>query len=103
MNATSFCDTMAGELDSWKGKLAGIAQSLNEVSLEDKHKISPQVNEIGTIVRELEENIEKLRTECPADWELQAKDLNTKLGEVRRKWEILEMVAPGRRQEKSNL
>jgi hypothetical protein len=102
MDATSYCNTVVDELTTWKGKLDSVILKLDKNPGEVRDKISPQVNEIRLMVTEIEDRIDTLRTECPKDWVSEKKVLDTKLGKVRAKWEVLSMLPPGRRLEKTN-
>lgn len=54
-----------------------------------KEKVFPQINDIYVIVEELDDRIERLKRECPIQWEPDKIELKTK-------WEdVWKNVSPG--------
>ena len=57
------------------------------LSSGDREKVLPNIQDINMIVTELEEKIESLKTECPADWSPQKKEIDDAHVDMRSKYE----------------
>jgi predicted nuclease with TOPRIM domain len=96
MELTEYCDGVAGELSTWRGKVDEVVKRLDHVSSGDKAKVYPHVNELHMVMEELDDRIKKLRTQCPTSWEPEKAEMEGKFFHLRRTWEgVWENVSPG--------
>lgn len=83
MDVTSYCDNVAQELVGWKAKVYDIVRRLDKVSSGDKEKVLPQVNDLHTLIEELDDRIARLKRECPAEWSPDKIELDSKLTSIK--------------------
>lgn len=69
MDVKSYCDSLTIELTAWKAKIYDVIRRLEKVPSGHKEKVFPQINDIYVIVEELDDRIERLKKECPIQWE----------------------------------
>jgi hypothetical protein len=54
-------------MTAWKAKLYDIMRKVDKIGTTEKEKILPNVTNLHMLLEEMEERVEKLKTECPAD------------------------------------
>jgi len=69
MDVNTYCDNLAIELTGWKAKVYDIVRKMDKMSSGDKEKVVPEVNELHMIIEELDDRVERLKKECPTEWE----------------------------------
>ena len=87
MEVKDFCKGMEMELTAWKAKVYDAIRKVDTLSSKDRDKILPNIQDINMIVTELEDKIESLKTECPADWSPQKKEIDNAHVDMRSKYE----------------
>ena len=87
MDVNSYCDNLSVELGGWKEKVGQIAQRLDRMPSGDKEKVVPQVNELHALIEELDDRIGRLRRECPAEWQPDKIELDTKVERIKSTYE----------------
>jgi len=93
MELQSYCDNIATELMGWKVKVYDIVRKLDKMPTGDKEKVVPQVNELHTLIEELTDRIDRLKKECPAQWEPDKMELEGKISTLNHTWEqVMEKV-----------
>ena len=93
MEALDFCKGIEMELTAWKAKVYDAIRKVERLSSGDREKVLPNIQDINIIVTELEDKIEALKTECPADWSPQKKEINDAHVDMRSKYEeTMEMI-----------
>ena len=96
MDVQSYCDGLSVELTGWKGKVNEIVQRLDGMPSGDKTKVVPQVNELHALIEELDDRIERLKRECPTEWEPDRIELESKVQHIKTTWEdVWQNVSPG--------
>lgn len=95
MDAKSYCDTINHQLTGWKATIYDTILATEKLKEADKEKVQPVIDNLNTIVAELNKNIEQLRTECPADWSPQKKTIDSKLDELKKGFEQLSQKMDG--------
>jgi len=68
MDVNSYCENLTKELGAWKQKVEEIVQRVDKLSSGDKGKVLDQVNDLHALIEQLEDRIERLKNECPAEW-----------------------------------
>ena len=79
----SYCDNVVTELSVWKAKIYDVVRKIDKVSSGDKAKLVDQVNDLHIFIEELENRIDRLRSECPLDWKPDQIEMETKFTQVR--------------------
>jgi hypothetical protein len=87
MDVRDFCKGMEMELTAWKAKFYDAIRKVDTLSSKDRDKILPNIQDINMIVTELEAKIESLKTECPAEWSPQKKEIDNAHVDMRSKYE----------------
>ena len=86
MEAKSYCDSVGIELTGWKVKLYDVIRRTESLSDGDKKKVSPTVAELNALVDDLNERIELLARECPAEWGGHKDEIEGKISRLNDKW-----------------
>jgi len=94
MEVQSYCDSLSIELTGWKAKIYDVVRELDKVSTGDKQKVAPMVNELHMVIEEITDRIDKLKKECPTQWEPEKTELEGKFSHLKKKWEeVIQNVA----------
>lgn len=86
MDAKSYCDSMEIELTGWKAKIYDTIRKTDKLSAGDKDKVEPMIQDLYAIMDELDERLELLEKECPADWTSQRKEIEEKMSKMDTAW-----------------
>ncbi len=86
MDAKSYCDSMEIELTGWKAKIYDAIRKTNKLPTGDKDKVEPMIQDLHAIMDELDERLELLEKECPADWTSQRKEIEEKMSKMDTAW-----------------
>ena len=96
MDVKSYCDNLSMELTGWKAKIYDVVRQLDKVSSGDKQKVVPMVNELHMFIEEISDRIDRLKKECPNQWEPDKIELEGKFSQLERKWkDVSQDVSPG--------
>jgi hypothetical protein len=68
MDIKYYCESMYSELTGMKARLYDILRVIDQMPVEARAKIRPQTSELHILVGDLSRRIDRLMTECPADW-----------------------------------
>ena len=82
MDVNSYCENLTKELGGWKQKVEVIVDRVDKLSSGDKGKVLDQVNDLHSLIEQLEDRIERLKNECPAEWSPDKIELDSKLTEI---------------------
>jgi predicted nuclease with TOPRIM domain len=95
MDVNAYCDGLTVELNGWKAKVGDIVQRLDKMPSGDKEKVVPQVNELHALIEELDDRVERLKRECPTEWEPDKIELESKVERIQTAWEdVWQNVSP---------
>jgi hypothetical protein len=86
MEAKSYCDSVKIELTQWKAKLYDVIRKTESLSVDDKNKVGPTVDDLNGIVDDLNGRIDLLSRECPAEWSSQKNEIESKISQIDDKW-----------------
>ena len=89
MDAKSYCDTINNQLTGWKATIYDAILATQKLKDTDKDKVQPLLDSLNSITIELNKSLEQLRTECPADWSPQKKNIEGKMDELKSAFEQL--------------
>lgn len=79
MEIYDYCKNVNMELTVWKARLYDVISKIDHLPTGDKQRMYEEVNGLHIIMSELEERIEKLRTECPVEWKPTREEINVRL------------------------
>ena len=68
MEIKDYCGTLATELGTWRAKVSDVTRKFDKVSIGDKQKVVPMVNELHMVLEELDDRVERLKRECATQW-----------------------------------
>ncbi len=68
MEINDYCKGVNSELTGWRTRLYDVISKIEHLPTGDKQRMYEEVNGLHIIMAELEERIERLRTECPTEW-----------------------------------
>lgn len=68
MDIEYYCESMYSELTGMKARIYDILRVIEKMPRETQAKIRPQTHELDIMVGDLSRRIDRLMTECPADW-----------------------------------
>jgi hypothetical protein len=69
MELKDFCKGLEHELTAWKAKLFDMQRKIDTLSSADKQRMLANVEDLRMLVVEVDDRIDRLRTECPTDWD----------------------------------
>ena len=87
MDVKDYCRGMESEMTAWKAKLYDVMRKVDELGSAEKEKILPNVEDLRMLLGEMEDRVEKLKTECPSDWSPVKKDIEDGTVDMRGKYE----------------
>ena len=86
MDAKSYCDSVRIELTQWKAKLYDVIRKTESLSADNTSKVGPTVDELNGIVDDLNDRIDLLSQECPAEWGGQKDEIDGKISKLNDGW-----------------
>lgn len=86
MDLKSYCDRMEIELTDWKARIYDVIRKTNNLSAGDKEAVDPMIQDLRNIMDGLDERLEMLERECPADWSSQRKEIEAKMSNMDTAW-----------------
>lgn len=84
MEIKDYCKYVERELLLWQEKLNNIVNQMDNVSTGAKQGMYQEVNGLHIILEEMNERIQKLRSECPVSWKPQREDMTPTLPGMKR-------------------
>jgi len=86
MDAKVYCDSVGIEFAGWKAKLYDVIRKTDSLAAGDKEKVGSTLAELHEIVDDLNQRIEWLSRECPADWAGPKEGIEEKICQLNDKW-----------------
>ena len=80
MDAKYFCTTMMSDLVALKARAYDIVSTVEK--MPNKEKVAPKLQSLHKMISELGGKIDKLNTQCPADWSSMRKEIEQKRQEI---------------------
>ena len=90
MDPKYYCESMYAELTGMKARLYDILRVIDQMPVEARARIRPQTSELHILVGDLSRRIDRLMTECPADWskaKMEIEELKDQLTEKINWWD----------------
>lgn len=75
MDTREFCNTLSADLAGWKARMYDIISHVETLPAFDRQYFSPDVNALRALIEEIEDDIRKLKVECPVDASVYAKGI----------------------------
>ena len=69
MEIKDFCRGIEHELTAWKAKLFDMQRKIDALPSADKQRMLNNVEDLRMLVVEVDDRIDRLRTECPTTWD----------------------------------
>jgi hypothetical protein len=85
MDVKQYCNDRGAELSIWKKELHDVLNTVETLPARDKELASPQIAGLRTLIEDINVKIEKLKNECPLDWNAMASEIQRSATELRRK------------------
>jgi hypothetical protein len=89
MDAKSYCNSVGIELTGWKAKLYDVIRKTDSLSTEDQKKVGSTIAELHELVDDLNERIELLSRECPAEWSGHKAEIESKMAQMKDRWKTV--------------
>jgi hypothetical protein len=86
MDVKSYCETVGAEITGVKQKLLDIRQKAAVETITDTDGFNPMLQQIDSLVANLDKQVENLARECPVDWDSQRAEIDGKLSHVKERW-----------------
>ena len=87
MDVLDYCKGMETEMTAWKAKLYDVMRKVDKLGSAEKENILPNITDLNMLLEEMEDRVEKLRTECPSDWSPMKTDIDEGNVDMRGKYE----------------
>ena len=90
MDLKYYCEAMYAELTGMKARIYDILRVIDQMPRETQAKIRMQTRELDFLVGDLSRRIDRLMTECPADWskaKMEIEELKEQLTEKINWWD----------------
>jgi hypothetical protein len=75
MEIKDYCKGVDMELTIWKARLYDVISKMDRLPTGDKQRMFGEVNGLHMVMADLDERIEKLRTECPTEWKPEREEI----------------------------
>ena len=87
MDVKDYCRSVEVELYGWKAKMYEMIRRVDKLRVADKDKIQSQVDDLHKYIEEMQNIINQLQTECPAEFSPQKKQVEEKTADMKQKYE----------------
>jgi hypothetical protein len=82
MDVTSYCDRLEQYLTNWKSKIYDVIRIVDRLPNGEKEAVFPSIRSLHAVVDEIDQQMEMLRSACPADWSPNRKNIDQKMVEL---------------------
>lgn len=86
MDVKTYCSNMRGEIENWKSQMDSHMKKADRRSA-DMSEAPKAMLKINELVTEMEETINRLEVECPADWRAEKAQVDNIQKELERLWQ----------------
>jgi hypothetical protein len=87
MDVKDYCNGVEIELTVWKARLYDLLRRFGKVPEAERENLHGSMEDMHKIISDLNARIEQLRTECPAEWSPQKKEIDDKYINIWSKYE----------------
>ena len=82
MEVKDYCKCVDAELVAWKAKIYDVMSKMDKLPTGDKQRMFEEINGLHIVMTELEDRVEKLRTECPLEWKPEQETIKARLADL---------------------
>jgi hypothetical protein len=82
MDVTSYCDNLESHLAGWKTKVCDVIRAVDQLPENEMEVISPSIRGLHGMMDEINNELEQLRSACPADWSPNQNLIDDKMSEL---------------------
>lgn len=86
MDVKDYCERVGNELATWKAKINDVELKADALKAVDKEKAEPLLKALNAIMDDINQRIETLARECPAEWSDDRSDIDGKIARANEKW-----------------
>lgn len=94
MDIENFCTYMRDEMTGWKTKSHDLMRNLKKMSASPDANRASSIAEMGSIIDKVEQILEKLEKECPANWDSEKAELDHMICDIRGRWSEASAASP---------
>jgi phage host-nuclease inhibitor protein Gam len=87
MDVQDYCKAMNMELTAWKAKMYDVTRRMDKLGSAEKEKVLGNVEDMHMLVTEMEDRVNQLTRECPAEWSPIKKEIDNAHVDMRGKFE----------------
>ena len=87
MDVLDYCKGMETEMTAWKAKLYDVMRKVDSLGSAEKEKVLPNIEDLHMLLNEMEDRVDKLKTECPSDWSPMKQEIDEGTVDMRGKYE----------------
>jgi len=82
MEIKDYCKGVDIELTMWKARLYDVISKMDRLPTGNKQRMYEEVNGLHMVMADLDDRIDKLRTECPTSWQPEKEDIRGRLSSL---------------------
>ena len=82
MDVVSYCDNLENQLTGWKAKIYDVIRAVDQLPANEAQAVFPSVRDLHAVVEEIDNEMEQLRSACPADWSPNRNVIDDKMSEL---------------------
>jgi hypothetical protein len=94
MDIATFCTYMKDEMTGWKAKSYDLIRNMEKMSPGPDEKKAASIAEMGALIERVEQILEKLEKECPANWDSEKAKLDNMIRDIGEKWKEASAASP---------
>jgi hypothetical protein len=82
MDVISYCNKLEKQLTEWKAKIYSVIHVVDKLPVREKEPVYPSIRSLHTIMDEIDNELEQLKSACPADWSPKRQTIEAKMSEL---------------------
>jgi hypothetical protein len=82
MDVISYCSKLERQLTEWKAKIYSVIRVVDKLPVQGKEGVYPSIRSLHAIVDEIDNELEHLKSACPADWSPSRQTIAAKMSEL---------------------
>jgi len=82
MDVNSYCNNLERQLTEWKAKIYSVINVVDKLPVQEKEAAYSSIRGLHTIVDEIDNELEQLKSACPADWSPNRRTIEGKMSEL---------------------
>lgn len=83
MDSMSYCSKLESQLTEWKAKIYSVIRIVDKLPVGEKEPVYPSIRSLNTIMDEIDNELEQLKSACPADWFPKRQTIETGMSELK--------------------